>query len=139
MKKCLNCKNEFEKGKIEGGRLGFAWIIFIFVSMGIGLLFWLFFRGKRKEVCPYCKSENIIDKKYYKEETHEKEEETTNEIRILKPIEKNFINEYFEKGEIEKEVIEIILTSYEEYNSGYIEAMGDSLDEVYDYTMPAFV
>jgi len=118
MKKCLQCKNEFDKGKIVGGRLGFAWIVFIFFSMGLGLIFWLFFRGKRKEVCPYCKSENIIDKKYYKEEIHEIKEESTNDKRILKPLEKNLINEYFEKDNyFDKECKDTIIKHYlEEIN-----------------------
>lgn len=57
---CKNCYEQFDKPNKQSSRMGFAWIVFIFFSMGIGLLFWLFMRGKAKDVCPYCKSESII-------------------------------------------------------------------------------
>ena len=66
MKRCTNCKNEFKKGKFIGGNIGLLWIIFIFFSMGLGFILWIVAGRKKKEVCPFCGSENIIDKKYYK-------------------------------------------------------------------------
>ncbi len=65
MKICTNCNNEFEKGKIISGNMGALWIIFIFLSMGLGFILWAVAGRKRKEVCPYCNSENIMEKEYY--------------------------------------------------------------------------
>lgn len=57
---CKNCYEEFNTPSKTSSRMGLAWIIFIFFSMGIGLIFWLFMRGKAKEICPHCKSENFV-------------------------------------------------------------------------------
>ncbi|MGJ0377326.1 hypothetical protein [Aliarcobacter cryaerophilus] len=61
MYKCMTCKNKFEKPKRPG--ITFIWLIFIFFSMGLGLIFW--FLSKKK--CPYCNSETFIDTKYLQE------------------------------------------------------------------------
>lgn len=57
---CKNCYEQFDKPGKQSSRIGLAWIIIIFMSMGLGLIFWLFMRGKAKEICPHCKSESII-------------------------------------------------------------------------------
>lgn len=114
MKKCLSCKNEFQKSKVVGGHLSLAWIIFIFFSMGIGLIFWLFFRKNKKEVCPYCKSENIIDKEFYKKESINSEvKEKILEVPSLKFMEKKLINEYIAKHNIfDKDNKDLIFKHY---------------------------
>lgn len=57
---CKNCYEQFDKPDKQSSRIGLAWIIIIFMSMGLGLIFWLFMRGKAKEICPHCKSESFL-------------------------------------------------------------------------------
>ncbi|WP_026803611.1 hypothetical protein [Aliarcobacter lanthieri] len=60
MYKCMTCKNKFEKPKRP---MTAIWIIFIFFSMGLGLIVWLL----SKKRCPYCNSETFIDTKFIQE------------------------------------------------------------------------
>jgi hypothetical protein len=57
---CKNCYEEFNTPDKTSSRMGIAWIIFIFLSMGIGFIFWLFMRGSAKEICPNCKNQNFV-------------------------------------------------------------------------------
>ncbi|MCT7637041.1 OB-fold putative lipoprotein [Aliarcobacter butzleri] len=57
MYKCMTCGNKFEKPKRP---MTAIWIIFIFFSMGLGLIVWLL----SKKRCPYCNSETFIDTKF---------------------------------------------------------------------------
>lgn len=78
MKICTNCKNEFPKSAVVGGNIGILWIVFFFVSMGIGFILWLMIGRKKKETCPYCKSEYVMEKEFYKGDLPNNKEEENN-------------------------------------------------------------
>lgn len=65
---CNTCHNTFSKPAKKGAKLGLLWIIFFFISMGLGIILWLVFLMFKKDVCPYCKSEHFMDAKYRRKE-----------------------------------------------------------------------
>ncbi|WP_130530363.1 hypothetical protein [Aliarcobacter butzleri] len=133
MYKCMTCGNKFEKPKRP---MTAIWIIFIFFSMGLGLIVWLL----SKKRCPYCNSETFIDTKFIQnsnENTDGNNIQLSNKIKKEKtPIEKTFYfllafivivffsisNKENKKEEIEKleqSIKSIPILSIEENYRGY--------------------
>lgn len=87
MYQCTVCKKNFEKPKKP---MGIIWLIFIFFSMGLGLILW--FLSKKK--CPYCNSETFIDTKFIQKTNEDGEVRSINSFSKTKnektPLEKTF-------------------------------------------------
>lgn len=63
---CLTCGGEFDTPYKKGAKMGWLWLMFIFISMGLGLIAWIALKSNRKDCCPYCKSETFIKTTTYK-------------------------------------------------------------------------
>lgn len=58
---CTTCYQQFDNpSSNRKGSLSLTWIIFFFLSMGIGLIYWLFVSGKKEQSCPCCGGNQFI-------------------------------------------------------------------------------
>lgn len=58
---CTTCYQQFDNPSTNRkGSLTITWIIFFFLSMGIGVIYWLFASGKKGKSCPCCGSSQFI-------------------------------------------------------------------------------
>ena len=65
-KTCLECKNEFRKPYFKSGNMGLLWLVFIFLSMGLGVILYFLIGRSKKAVCPYCGSDKFVKSINYK-------------------------------------------------------------------------
>ncbi|KIM03023.1 MAG: hypothetical protein KU29_13020 [Sulfurovum sp. FS06-10] len=58
---CTTCYQQFDNpSSNRKGSLTLTWIIFFFLSMGIGVIYWLFVSGKKDKLCPCCGGSQFI-------------------------------------------------------------------------------